>query len=56
MKKEKESLEAHIASHHPHAVRERLQQGTRSSYLRDFIYGSIEVHAGLGRSLSVCDR
>ncbi|MCG8449304.1 MAG: VIT1/CCC1 transporter family protein [Pirellulales bacterium] len=42
MKKEKESLEAHIASHHPHAVRERLQQGTRSSYLRDFIYGSID--------------
>ncbi len=38
----KKSLAEHIESHHPEAVRERLQGGTRSSYLRDFVYGAID--------------
>jgi vacuolar iron transporter family protein len=30
------------ASHTPAAIRERLQSGSRHSYLRDFVYGSID--------------
>jgi len=36
------SLEEHIQTHQPAAVRERLQQAPRHSYLRDFVYGAID--------------
>jgi len=36
------SLDDHIASHHPAAVRERLGNHTHQSYLRDFVYGAID--------------
>lgn len=36
------SLHEHIASHRPAAIRQRLDQGGTSSYLRDFVYGAID--------------
>jgi vacuolar iron transporter family protein len=36
------SLSALQAAHTPAAIRERLQSGTRHSYLRDVVYGSID--------------
>jgi len=33
---------AHIADHHPEAIRRRLDLGTRHSYLKDFVYGAID--------------
>ncbi len=35
-------LDRHKAEHTPHAVRKRLADGPRHSYLRDFIYGAID--------------
>ena len=39
---EENSLAEHIESHRPDAIRRRLRNGNRSSYLRDFIYGAID--------------
>ena len=39
---EKNPLPEHIESHKPEAIRERLQNGTQTSYLRDFVYGAID--------------
>ncbi|MCA9232176.1 MAG: VIT1/CCC1 transporter family protein [Planctomycetales bacterium] len=36
------SLAEHIKSHQPQAIRQRLQDGAHSSYLRDFVYGAID--------------
>lgn len=33
---------AHVAEHHPDAIRERLDLGARHSYLKDFVYGAID--------------
>ncbi|MGL4513484.1 MAG: VIT1/CCC1 transporter family protein [Lacipirellulaceae bacterium] len=33
---------AHVADHHPAAVRVRLQSPTKHSYLRDFVFGAID--------------
>lgn len=33
---------AHVADHHPEAIRERLDLGTQHSYLKDFVYGAID--------------
>jgi len=39
---EKKTLAEHIELHRPPAIRQRLQEGPRSSYLRDFVYGAID--------------
>jgi vacuolar iron transporter family protein len=37
-----ENAASHVRAHSPAAIRERLHAGPRHSYLRDFIYGSID--------------
>lgn len=39
---EKKSLDEHIKSHQPQAIRKRLRNGGHRSYLRDFVYGAID--------------
>jgi VIT1/CCC1 family predicted Fe2+/Mn2+ transporter len=39
---EKQSLDEHIDSHRPAAIRQRLAGDYRGNYLRDFIYGAID--------------
>ncbi len=42
MDTEKKTLDEHIQSHHPAAIRARLQGEHKANYLRDFIYGAID--------------
>lgn len=37
-----DDFRAHIAEHHPDAIRQRLELGARHSYLKDFVYGAID--------------
>jgi VIT1/CCC1 family predicted Fe2+/Mn2+ transporter len=39
---EKKSLDEHIDSHRPAAIRLRLASDSRGNYLRDFVYGAID--------------
>ena len=29
-------------SHHPHAIRDRIEEGPKTSYLSDWVYGGID--------------
>ena len=42
METSKQSLDEHIHSHRPAAIRQRLANDYQGSYLRDFIYGAID--------------